>query len=139
MKYLMVLAPVLAITLAAVGCSDDDDSGSDGDASAGQIGSLSENATYAWIEDGPAGLYDYLSEEVTTQCTQEQVEKALAATTPEVTGWRQIDDIEQAGNEATATVIVIVEGEDTEQPWEFVREGDSWRISSVPGLEECRA
>jgi hypothetical protein len=133
MRTLLQTATIAAmLTLAA--CSGDDDDG--GDQSAAQIGSLSENATYAYIDDGGAGLYDYLATSVTDQCSKDQVNDTFQDG-PNVTGWRQIKDIELTGNDATATVIVIVDGEDENQPWTFAREGDSWRISSLPGLEAC--
>ena len=130
----LLLSAIVAAMVTVAACGDDDDSG--GDQSASQIGSLSENATYAYIDDGGAGLYDYLAISVTDQCTKNQVNSAFQGG-PNITGWRQIKDIELTGNDATATVIVIVDGEDEDQPWTFAREGDSWRITSLPGLEEC--
>jgi hypothetical protein len=132
----IVLAAVLAVSVTA--CDDNDNGGDEGgDESAEQVGALSESATYAVIDDGGAGLYDYLSSAVTDACTQEQVDEAFDAG-GEVTGWKQIDDITLAGNQATATVILLIDGEETPEPWTFVREGKSWRIRSLPGLgEEC--
>jgi hypothetical protein len=134
----MIRAFVLAGMVMTMGvlaaCSDDEGDGDD--QNAGQIGSLSENATYAMIDDGGAGLYDYLAETVTQNCTEERVSE-LVDEGPEITAWKQIDNIELTGNDARATVIVLVDGEETEQPWSFTRVGDSWRISGMPGLEEC--
>lgn len=135
MRKTLLLLTAIAVAGAVAACGDDDDD-QVSDQNAAQIGSLSENATYAIIDDGGAGLYDYLAEPVTSQCTEDQVAEAFEGG-PTVTGWKQITDIELAGNEATATVIVLIDGEEDEQPWEFVREGDSWRISALPGLEDC--
>lgn len=135
MKRLVIVGAVLAIApLLVAACGDDDDD----DPNIGQIGSLSENATYAWAEDGPAGLFDYLAESVTGQCDVDAVASALEDD-PIPTGWRQIKDTEISadGLTATATVIVITEDGDVEQDWTFAREGESWRITGVPGLEEC--
>jgi hypothetical protein len=133
-KVLLLLAAMAALGASAACGGGDDDDVSDQDAA--QIGSLSENATYAIIDEGGAGLYDYLAESVTNQCTEEQVAEAFDSS-PNVTGWKQITDIELTSNEATATVIVLIDGEEEDQPWEFVRAGDSWRISALPGLEDC--
>ena len=131
MRLVLLTAVLLAAALAA--CSDDDDDG--GDQNAAQIGALSENATYAIVDDGGAGLYDYLATSVTEQCTQEQVDETFDGSS--ITGWKQIDDIELTGNQATANVIVLIDGEEAEQTWTFVREGEAWRITSLPGLTEC--
>lgn len=133
-KFLIAVAALAAVPLLIAACGDDDDE----DPNIGQIGSLSENATYAWAEDGPAGLFDYLAESVTTQCDVDAVASALEDD-PIPTGWRQIKNTEIAGDglTATATVIVITEDGDVEQDWTFAREGESWRITGVPGLEGC--
>jgi len=127
---------LLFATAAVIGaCGDDDDS--EDDPAIGQVGSVSENATYAFAEDGPDGLYDYLAEPLTAACTKEQLADALDGE-PIPTGWRQTKDIEISGDgTATATVIVITEDGDIEQEWLFGLEGESWRITSVPGIEEC--
>ncbi len=98
-----------------------------------------ELATYAYAGAGAEGLYDYLSEGVTDACTKEQVKEALAAH-EQPTGWQQIKDVTfQSEDAATATVILIYRSERQEEEWTFVREGTSWRIDNVPGLESCES
>jgi len=126
-----------ALTAAAVtgfACGGDDDANDD--PRAAQVGAVSENATYAYADDGAAGLYDYLATDVTDKCTVEQVQADIKDE-PAATGWRQTRDFKFDGDIATATVIVITAGGDADQEWSFVKEGDSWRITSVPGLEDC--
>lgn len=131
----LTFALLIATAAVVAACGDDDDS--EDDPAVGQVGAVSENATYAFAEDGPDGLYDYLAEPVTAACTKEQLASALDGE-PIPTGWRQTKDIEISDDgTATATVIVITEDGDIEQGWSFTQEGESWRITSVPGIEEC--
>ncbi len=112
-------------------------SGGDPDQRVGQIGGVSELATYAYTDAGAEGLYDYLSEDVTDACTKEQVTEALAEH-EQPTGWEQIKDITfQDEGIATATVILTYNDERQEEQWTFVRQGTSWRIDIIPGLESC--
>jgi hypothetical protein len=133
-----VAAAALALIAVTAACGDDDDD--DGaDPRVGQVGAVSENATYAWAQDGAAGLYDYLASSVTDVCTAEQVEIALAGH-DEPTDWQQVNDVEfPADDSATATVNLIYGSERREEQWSFVQDGESWRISNVPGLEDCEA
>jgi len=129
--------PVLFIggMLLVAACSDDDDA----DPRVGQIGGISELATYAYAGAGVEGLYDYLSEHVTDACTKEQALEALAAH-EQPTGWQQIKDVAFRGEDAaTATVILIYRSDRQEEEWTFVREGSKWRIDNVPGLETCES
>ncbi len=129
--------PVLitgALLLVAA-CSDGDDP----DPQVGQIGGISELATYAYAGAGVEGLYDYLSEHVTEACTKEQAAEALAEH-EQPTGWQQIKDVTFQGEDAaTATVILIYRSDRQEEEWTFVREGTKWRIDNVPGLENCES
>ncbi len=121
--------------LLVAACGDDDDA----DPRVGQIGGVSELATYAYTGAGAEGLYDYLSEGVTDACTKEQVTEALAEH-EQPTGWQQIKDVAfQDEDTATATVILIYRSERVDEEWTFVREGTSWRIVHVPGLESCES
>ena len=106
--------------------------GGDPDQRVGQIGAVSELATYAYADAGPEGLYDYLAERVTDACSKEQVTAALAER-EQPTGWQQIRDV-TFENEATAfgTVILIYGSERVREDWTFVREGTSWRIAGSP-------
>ena len=121
--------------LLVAACGDGDDP----DPRVGQIGGISELATYAYTDAGAEGLYDYLSEGVTDACTKEQVTEALAPH-EQPTGWGQIKDVAfQDEDTATATVILIYRSDRQEEEWTFVREGMSWRIDIIPGLESCES
>ncbi len=117
--------------LLAAACGDDDGA----DPRVAQIGGVSELATYAYTDAGAEGLYDYLSADVTTACTKAQVTAALTEH-EQPTGWQQIKDVSfQDADNATGTVILIYGSERQEEEWLFVREGMSWRIDWVAGLE----
>jgi hypothetical protein len=129
---------LLTVGALAVACGDDDDPD---DARRGQVGSVSENATYAWIDAGAEGLYDYLSNFIRARCTLLDVQVRLDERV-QPTDWRQAKDFEfQAPTlnpeTATATVILATDDGDVEETWSFVNEDNSWRISNMPGLEEC--
>jgi hypothetical protein len=132
---LAVLALLAAALLAGAACGGDDDND---DPRTARVGSIAELATYAWIDADAAGLYDYLSADLTGACTVDQVAEALADHA-KPTGWQQVKDVEFQGEDgATATVILIYDNEREEEVWAFQQEsGDSWRISHVPGLESC--
>ena len=135
------MMPFVIIALAAifaVACGNDEDAD---DKRRGQVGSVSESATYAWIDAGAEGLYDYLSSFMRAECTLLDVEVRLVERV-QPTDWRQIKDFEfQAPTlnpeTATATVILASDEGNLEETWSFVLEGESWRISNMPGLEEC--
>ena len=131
----MAAFPVLVTggLLLVAACGDGDDP----DQRVGQIGGISELATYAYAGAGTEGLYDYLSARLTDACTKEQVAEALAAH-EQPTGWGQIKDVAFQGEDAaTATVVLIYSSDRQEEEWTFVREGPKWRIDNVPGLESC--
>ncbi len=133
----MAAFPVLVTggLLLVAACGDGDDP----DPRVGQIGGISELATYAYTDAGAVGLYDYLSEGVTDACTKEQVTEALAAH-EQPTGWGQIKDITfQDEDTATGAVSLIYGSERMWEIWDFVREGTSWRIDGIPGLETCES
>ncbi len=130
--FALALATSAAAAL-AIACGGDE---ATDDPRASKIGAISENATYAYAEAGADGLYDYLAASVTGKCTAEEVQQDLDGQ-PVPTGWRQVKDIEFGSATATATVIVITADGDVEQEWSFAEEGDSWRITSIPGLEDC--
>ena len=137
MNMLMSAATVLVLTGTATfvaSCSDDDDT--ENDPALGQIAALSETASFAFTEDGPDGIYDYLATSVTEVCGKEEFREALArGLIP--TGWRKTSDIVVTADTATASVVLITEGGDVTQDWTFALEDESWRIESIPGLEEC--
>ncbi len=136
-RWRLVAVPVLVTggLLLVVACSG----GGDPDQRVGQIGGVSELATYAYTDAGAEGLYDYLSEDVTDACTKEQVAEALAEHEQPI-GWHQIKDITFQGEDtAIATVTLIYGDERQDEEWTFVREGTSWRIDIIPGLESCES
>jgi hypothetical protein len=136
MMRMLSLTAVTVLALALLACGDDDDAADDPRTL--QIGALSETATGAWASAGPEGLYDYLAASVTGRCPREQLAAALADEA-QPTGWRQIKDVEFNGDdEASATVIIITAAGDEESAWTFSRvSGENWRISDLPGLENC--
>ncbi len=133
-----VVEPILVIVAAASFAACGDDSPPDSDVQVGRIGGIAALATYAYSSAGPEGLYDYLAPEVTARCSKEQLNKALGSD-PLPTGFRQIKDVSFSGdNQAKGTVVLITKDGDKDAQWSFVREGhDTWRISQVPGLENC--
>ncbi len=135
LRLAAVPALIAAGLLLAAACGDGDDP----DPEVARIGGVSELATYAFTDAGADGLYDYLSSDVTGACTKEQVAAALAER-EQPTGWQQIKDVEfQGEDKATGTVILIYRSERQEEEWTFVREGTSWRIDAVPGLDGCES
>ena len=121
--------------LLVAACGDDDEP----DSRVGRIGGVSELATYAYTDAGAEGLYDYLSQHVTDACTKEQVTAALASH-EQPTDWQQIKDVTFEGEDtATGTVILMYGSERLQENWDFVREGTSWRIDWIPGLETCES
>jgi len=139
-RYIPIVLVIVA-SLAVVACGgyddDDDDDGGDENAAVEQLGSTAEAATYAYAEDGPAGLYDYVAQTVKDACSVEEFEGDLAGTdTP--TSFRGMEDAEIDGETATATVVLIFDTEDRAQEWSFVDEGkNTWRITTVPDMDEC--
>lgn len=129
----LALAALLVASLAFVACGDDDD---DANPNVGLIGGVSESATYAWVSDGTMALYDYLAADVTNACTPAEVTQALADH-QQPQDWQQIKDVEISDGAATATVILVYENDRVDEDWGFAKEGESWRISHIPGLESC--
>jgi hypothetical protein len=112
--------------------------GEDQDPRVKLIRTVSENAVYAWEAAGTDGLYDYLASSVAANCSREQLRQAFAArSTPRA--WRAIKDVEfPEENRAKAVVVVAQDWGDELQAWEFVEESPGvWRVSSLPGIEEC--
>ena len=103
-----------------------------------EIGTLAEEATYALAGGGPAGLYQFLAPEIVQRCSPQQFAKALTGQEMP-TGFRGLRKVEFAGEEALVNVIFIVGGQDKDIEWTFAKGSDgTWRLSKVPGLEECR-
>ncbi len=135
MKVVFTCA-ALVLTIATISaCGGDDDSS--GDERVGKIGGVAELATYAYASAGTDGLYDYLAPVVTEKCTKAQLADDLGAE-PAPSGFRGMEDVKFDGDQATATVIQIFRDHDENVEWTFVETDDgSWRISGLPGLEDC--
>ncbi len=136
-----MVAATLGLVAVFAACGGDDDSapGDSGDPRISQIGGLAELATYAYAATNGEGLLDYLSSDMAKACTKEDITRALAGQ-PVPTGFKTIRDVKFEGDSnATATVVLITRDGDRDAVWSFVREGDSWRIASMPSLtkEEC--
>ncbi len=133
MKMLLFVSVALTVTLLAA-CGGDDDPD---DARVGAVGDLSENVVDSWAANGIPGLYGFLHPEVTANCSLEGFEDAMEDQ-PEPTGWRNTRDIVVTDDVATATVIIVAGGQDIEQDWTFkLEQGARWRLTGVPGLQEC--
>jgi hypothetical protein len=127
----------LVAVLGLTGCGDDD---APGDARASAIGSLTEYAVDAWAESGPQALLGLVHPDDLGSCTAARLEQALSGQ-PKPTAWRNTRNITfPTQDTATATVIVVQDGNDVEQQWTFkLEQSTRWRIASFPGLSECAA
>jgi hypothetical protein len=132
-----IVAVCAAIGLLLAACGGGSDSQEDGRVRA--IGSLSENAVDAWVLNGPVGLYNVLHPRIMDQCTREDYLSIMEGE-PRPTAWRNTKDIALSEdlNQATATVIVVIDGQDVEQQWRFETENNvRWRVTDAPGVAEC--
>lgn len=138
MKYWIALVVCLVALAGLSACGGDDNSKENARISA--IGSLSENAVDAWTANGPAGLYNILHQDVMATCSVEDFDAAMADQ-PQPTAWRNTKDIKLQGDDlstATATVTIVADGQDIEQPWSFGLENNvRWRVTDMPGLSGC--
>lgn len=134
MKLVFTCAALAVAIAAASACGGDDASTGE---RVGKIGGVAELATYAYASAGTDGLYDYLAPAVTEKCTMAQLADDLAGA-PAPTGFRGMKGVKFDGSQATATVIQIFRDHDENVEWVFVETDDgSWRLSGVPGLEDC--
>lgn len=138
MKRLGVLIAMLAVLGAVSACGGDDtDTQVDGRTRA--IGVLSENAVDGWVANGPQAIYNVLHVRIMDQCARDDY-LAIMEDEPRPTAWRNTKDIALSDdlNEATATVIVVIDGKDVEQQWRFEVESNfRWRVTDAPGVAEC--
>ncbi len=134
------IVPALAVLLLALAAACGDGSGSD-DARILEVGSVAEEAVYAYAGDGPAGLYAFLAPQIQAICSRDAFEQALAGR-DQPTGFRALKGVKFEGEEARATVILIVRDHDEEVEWVFVPNPEgvdpTWFLAVVPGLQECR-
>ena len=101
-----------------------------------QISGIAELATNAYAAAGPEGLHDYLSRDLAGRCSKDALVAALGDQ-PDPEGFRGVTNAQVDGDEARADVTQLFGEDERSVEWHFVLEDDSWRITSVPGLEEC--
>lgn len=130
----LLMTVVLATAAATFACGDDDGANPEEQ----QIMSISQNAVYAWIDDGAEGLSDYLADSATALCPADVLQQSLDDFgTP--SDWRETRDITFQGDlDATATVVIDMPGGDKEEEWHFVKTNESWRIAEIGGVIPCR-
>ncbi|HSP56000.1 MAG TPA: hypothetical protein VLS25_10480 [Dehalococcoidia bacterium] len=137
---LVVAAAGLVTVLGGCGGGDDNSAPSDSsDQRIKQIEGLAGLATNAYAATNGEGLLDYLASDMAKACTKEDIMRALAGQTVP-TGVQALKDVKFDGEDkASATVVLKTREGDRDAVWSFVREGDSWRIISMPSLtkEDC--
>lgn len=110
------------------------------DERARQVTGVAELAANAYAAAGAEGLYDYLAPDVVAVCSLQSLSEALAGQ-PVPEGYVRTEKVEFDGEGARALVVQRVRDEgdvkEAEVEWTFVEVDDSWRLSHVPGLEEC--
>lgn len=138
MKYLVPFAACIVILAGLAACGGGDDGSSQEEVRKGAIGSLSEHVVDAWAANGPVAVWNVLHADVMAQCDQETYLEIMADE-PQPTAWRNTKDITlQDLEHATATVVVVADGKDVEQPWKFeVEAGVRWRVTDAPGVQDC--
>jgi hypothetical protein len=140
MKRWIVVAALCALAVASLMACGDDEGNPQEKGRISAIGTLSEHAVDAWVANGPIAIYNVLHARIFEECSSENF---LAATEddPRPTAWRNTKDITlQDLSHGTATVIIVVDGQDVEQPWTFELENNvRWRVVDAPGVAECIA
>ena len=133
---LACLLVFMAAPVAACGGGDNNNSAAPLDKLA-QIGGVAELAADAWAAAGPAGLYDYLDASVTARCTKPQLEAALKDQELP-TAFHGMESVVFQSTDAHATLNLIFHNDHRKVEWVFVpTAANSWRLTSVPGLEKC--
>jgi len=110
------------------------------DERARQVSGIAELAAGAYAAAGADGLYDYLSPEVVANCSKQGLATALAGQ-PVPEGFVRTSSVAFDGDNARAKIVQRVQDnggiKEVEVEWTFVSVDDSWRLTHVPGLEEC--
>jgi hypothetical protein len=138
-KATTLLACLLMAAALTVGCGGDDTSNNSSAApldKLAQISGVTELAADAWAAAGPAGLYDYLDDSVTAHCTKEQLEATLKDQELP-TAFQGVDSVVFQGADAHATLNLVFPNDHRKVEWVLAPVGNSWRLTSVPGLEKC--
>jgi hypothetical protein len=129
-------AAVILVAVSLLGACGGGDGGQD-DARAKEVRGVAELATYAYAGSGPEGLYDYVAPEIAERCTKDQFSNDLSDQ-PQPRGFRGITQVRFEGGRAVAAMVLIYDDGDKKVDWSFVQTQDgSWRIASLPGLQEC--
>lgn len=133
---MVLFAGLLALPLLATACGDDEDTADTDDPRRAQIGGVAEAAIGAYASAGPGTLFDYLSTEAVEQCSTDELVEALADE-PVPTGFKQLKGVDFDGDIAHATITIATKDGDEDVAWRYVEEDGNWRISDMPGLENC--
>ena len=132
---LLPLVLSLAAALLIAACSDDTDDDLE-DPRRGRVGGVAELAVGAYASAGPEALADYMSQDALGQCSVEELVEALADETAP-TGFRQLKGVDFDGETAEAVIIISTREGERDVVWTYVEEDGNWRISDMPGLENC--
>jgi hypothetical protein len=131
-----LLASLLTFPLLATACGDDEDAAAVDDPRRDEISGVAELAIGAYASVGPEALADYMSEDALQECPREQLQIALADE-PVPTGFKQLKGVNFDGDTVQATITISTKDGDKDIDWTYVEEDGNWRISDMPGLEEC--
>jgi hypothetical protein len=134
----LALATTLALALLAA-CGGDDDAQTQEEGRLRAIGTLTENTVDAWVANGPEAIHNVLHVRIMDECS-ETAYLAIMEDEPQPTAWRNTKDITLSDDleSATATVVLVIDGQDVEQQWAFeVEAGFRWRVVDAPGVAEC--
>ncbi len=140
MKRLIALALATALSLALLSaCGGDDDADTQQEGRTRAIATLTENTVDAWVANGPEAIHNVLHVRIMDECS-DSAYLAIMEDEPRPTAWRNTKDITLSEDlqSATATVVVVIDGQDVEQQWAFeVEAGFRWRVTDAPGVAEC--
>ena len=131
-----LLAGLLTFPLLAAACGDDEDAADADDPRRDEIGGVAAAAIGAYASVGPEALADYMSEGALQRCPKEQLQVALVEE-PLPTGFKQLNGVNFDGDTARATITISTKDGDRDIDWTYVEQDGNWRISDMPGLENC--
>jgi hypothetical protein len=132
MRALLLVLPVIGLA-----CADGQGPGATEDERVLQIRGVAELATYAYASHGADGLYDYLAPSVLAGCSPTELAAALADKELP-SGFRDARVVELNGGEAIAEVTLLYGDEARTERWRFaLTAGGLWRLTGIPGMEEC--
>ena len=126
----------MALSLLLVACGDNDDASDADDPRREEIRGVAALAVGAYASVGPEALADYMSQGALLRCPKEQLQMALADQ-PVPTGFKQLKSVDFSGDMVSATITISTEDGEQHIKWTYVEEDQAWRISDMPGLENC--